>query len=82
MTVHWHKMTDNRCNLSKYMALKQILSDVQLLILCSGGGSPPVFEIPRINTDTYTTENIFYNAFCSFVASRNKKEKYLWSRHF
>ena len=28
MTVHWHKMTDDQCNLSKYMALKQILSDV------------------------------------------------------
>ena len=33
MTVHWHKMTDNQCNLSKYIALKQILSDVQLLII-------------------------------------------------
>ena len=26
-------MTDNQCNLSKYIALKQILSDVQLLII-------------------------------------------------
>ena len=33
MTVHWHKMNDNRCNLSKYIALKQILSDIQLLII-------------------------------------------------
>ena len=34
MTVHWHKKTDNRCILSKYIALlKQILSDVQLLII-------------------------------------------------
>ena len=33
MTVHWHKMTDNLCNLSKCIALKQILSDVQLLII-------------------------------------------------
>ena len=33
MTVQWHKMTDNRCNLSKYIALKQLLSDVQVLII-------------------------------------------------
>ena len=33
MTVQWHKMTNDRCNLSKYIALQQILSDVQLLII-------------------------------------------------
>ena len=33
LNVHWHKMNDNRCNLSKYIALKQTLSDVQLLIM-------------------------------------------------